>query len=323
MPWIQAGSAVLGGVLGGFGSSSAAKKQQRAAENATALQRKQTDRAIDMQMPFYQGGTAAQNKLMELMGLDMGYDQNTYDQIYRDLRNKESQAHMNDYGFGFDNAPGWADVEVQAAEKRIKDQAMQMARQQYQANPQARSGDFGSLMRDFSMADFEADPGYQFRMDEGMRGVEGGAAARGGLLSGAALKAIQKYGQGLASQEYGNAFNRFEANKTNNFNRLTGLVQSGQGSAQQVGNAAMNFGQQAGNNMIGAGNAAASGIMGTTNALVGGINSGINNWQQNQMLDQMNERNKLLRLISNPNAGGWGGSSTAGMRPTAESYYGY
>jgi hypothetical protein len=297
MPWIAAGGAILGGVLGGIGGSSAAKKQQRATENATAVQRKAADRAMEMQMPFYEGGKEAQNKLMELMGLDMGYDQNTYDQIYRDLRNKESQAHMNDYGFGFDNAPGWADVEVQAAEKRIKDQAMQMARQQYQANPQTRSGEFGSLMKKFSMEDFEADPGYQFRMDEGMRGVEGGAAARGGLLSGAALKAIQKYGQGLASQEYGNAYQRYNADQTNKFNRLTGMIQSGQGSAQQIGNAAQNFGQQAGNNMIGAGNAQAAGIMGQTNALVGGINQGINAYQQNQ----------LMNLIRQPAASGWGG----------------
>jgi hypothetical protein len=297
MPWIAAGGAILGGVLGGFGSSSAAKKQQRAAENATAVQRKAADRAMDMQMPFYEGGKEAQNKLMELMGLDVGYDPQVYEDTYRRLRQEASDAHAAQYGFGFDNGPGWADVEFAGAEKGLREQAMQMAKQQYQANPRAKSGEFGSLLKKFSDEDFQADPGYQFRMDEGMRGVEGGAAARGGLLSGAALKAIQKYGQNFASNEYGNAYNRFNADQTNKFNRLTGMIQSGQGSAQQIGNAAQNFGQQAGNNLIQGGNAQASGIMGTTHALVGGINQGINAYQQNQ----------LMNLIRQPAASGWGG----------------
>lgn len=302
MPWIAAGGAILGGVLGGLGSSSSAKKQQRAAENATMAQRKATDRAIDMQMPFYQGGTEAQNKLMELMGLDPGYDQDQYDEIYRQLRADADAKHRSQHGFGLDDAPGWADPGIAAWEQNLKDQALQQAKSQYAATPRERSGEFGDLLRDFSMADFEADPGYQFRMDEGMRGVEGGAAARGGLLSGAALKAIQKYGQGLASQEYGNAYQRFNADQTNKFNRLTGMIQSGQGSAQQIGNAAQNFGQQAGSNMIGAGNAQAAGIMGTTNALVGGLNQGVNAYQQNQ----------LMNLIRQPSTGGWypyGGSN--------------
>ena len=248
---------VVGGLIGSSGSKSAAKTQAAATDRATEAQREIFERQVELQAPFREAGLTANNRLMQMLGLATG---------------------------GEDN---------------------------------------GFLMRRFGMEDFEADPGYQFRMDEGMRGVEGGAAARGGLLSGAALKAIQKYGQGLASQEYGNAYNRFTADQTNQYNRLAGLVQSGQGAASQTANAAGQFGQAQANNLIGAGNAQASGIMGSTNALVGGINSGINNWQQNQMLDQMNERNKLLRLISNPNAGGWGGSSTAGMRPTAESYYGY
>lgn len=152
----------------------------------------------------------------------------------------------------------------------------------------------GSLMRRFTMADFEADPGYQFRMDEGMRGLEGSAAARGGLLSGAAMKAIQKYGQGMASQEYGNAYNRFTGDQTNQYNRLAGIVNTGQGATNQVSNAAANYANNAGANIIGAGNAAASGIVGGANAIMGGINQGINSWQQNQ----------LMNMIRNP------GSST-------------
>ena len=62
----------------------------------------------------------------------------------------------------------------------------------------------------FGMQQFQADPGYGFRMSEGMKALERSAAARGGLLSGATLKGIQRFGQDLASQEYTNAFNRYQ-----------------------------------------------------------------------------------------------------------------
>ena len=67
--------------------------------------------------------------------------------------------------------------------------------------------------RNFALSDFNKDPGYQFRMDEGQHALESSAAARGGILSGGALKAIARYGQDYASGEYGAAYNRFNNNK--------------------------------------------------------------------------------------------------------------
>lgn len=152
----------------------------------------------------------------------------------------------------------------------------------------------GSLMQNFGMDQFQADPGYQFRMDEGMRALEGSAAARGGLLSGATMKAIQKYGQGVASQEYGNAYNRYTADQTNQYNRLAGLVNTGMGATNQTSNAAANFANNASSNIIGAGNAAAAGQIGTANALVGGINSGINAYQNNQLMQMIQQPSPSL-----------------------------
>ncbi len=54
----------------------------------------------------------------------------------------------------------------------------------------------------------QMDPGYGFRLSEGMKALERGAAARGGLLSGNMLRGAQRYGQDLASQEFGSAYNR-------------------------------------------------------------------------------------------------------------------
>lgn len=53
-----------------------------------------------------------------------------------------------------------------------------------------------------------ADPSYKFRLEEGQRALENSAAARGGLLSGNTGRALQDYGQGAASQEYGNIWGR-------------------------------------------------------------------------------------------------------------------
>ena len=67
--------------------------------------------------------------------------------------------------------------------------------------------------------DFRKDPGYQFRMDEGLKAVRRGASAVGGRGSGATLKALQTYGQNMASSEYDKAYNRalqsFQMNRRN------------------------------------------------------------------------------------------------------------
>lgn len=82
----------------------------------------------------------------------------------------------------------------------------------------------GELVRGFTPADYQADPGYAFRMSEGMKGLERSAAARGGLMSGATGKALTRYGQDVASQEYQNAYNRFRDTQQLRRNALAGVV---------------------------------------------------------------------------------------------------
>lgn len=287
--------------IGASASNSAAKKQAGAANAATAAQQAQFDQQMQLLEPYRYGGEQANNKLLDLLGLRSTSETNAYnslfDRYYAEDKAAFNAAHSSGHGFGIDDAPAWAQADMLYQDQRIREAAKKRAQADAAQSAGAPGDSFGSLMKKFSAEDFEADPGYQFRMDEGMRGVEDGAAARGGLLSGAALKAIQKYGQGLASQEYGNAYNRFTSDQTNQYNKLMGLVGAGQGSATQTANAAGAFGQSQANNLIGAGNAQASGIMGGANALVGGINQGFNNYQQNQ----------LMNLIRQPAASGWGG----------------
>ena len=161
---------------------------------------------------------------------------------------------------------------------------------------EAGAPDFGRYSRDFSMADFEADPGYGFRMSEGMKALERSAASRGRLLSGETLKGIQRYGQDLASSEYGNAYNRFYAMRNAQLNPLQSLTGQGQTSANTLTNAAgdlgkglasayMSMGGAQAAGATGAGQARASGYVGGANALTGALQSGMGNYLMYQYMN--------------------------------------
>lgn len=146
---------------------------------------------------------------------------------------------------------------------------------------------YGSLMKPFSMADYQADPGYGFRMQQGNQALDRSAAARGGLLSGRAAKDTLNYSQGLASQEYGNAYNRYNTNQTNQYNRLASTAGLGQTAASTIGNAAQSYGNNAANLITSSGAAQAAGQVGSANALTGGLASAWNAYQNNQLLNRL------------------------------------
>lgn len=135
------------------------------------------------------------------------------------------------------------------------------------------------------------DPSYSFRFTEGLKALDRSAAARGGTMSGGALKAAQRYGQDYASQEFGNAYNR-----------LAAMANVGQTSSTNMGNAAGAFGANAGSNYMGAANARASGYVGGANALTGGLGQYLN-YTQSQ------------NLLSGLQGGGTGGNAGSAINP--------
>jgi hypothetical protein len=141
--------------------------------------------------------------------------------------------------------------------------------------------------QNFGMQQFQQDPGYAFRMSEGMKGLERSAAARGGLLSGAAMKGIQRFGQDLASQEYQNAFNRYGIERDRRLNPLQSLAGVGQTSTNQLASAGQNYATGAGQAIGAAGQARASGYVGQSNALTGALGGASNMYMQGQMLNRM------------------------------------
>ena len=124
-----------------------------------------------------------------------------------------------------------------------------------------KRGDDGSFTYDPSGAGsamMEMDPGYQFRMKEGQRALDNSAAARGGALSGNAIRAATRYGQDYGSNEYANILSRFG-----------GLAGIGQDQANTIGSARTSLANNVGNNIMDAGRARASGYAALPNAYGG------------------------------------------------------
>lgn len=247
---VLGGAALAGTGASIYASNRAATAQRNAARDAAALQQEAYARQEALQEPFRQGGMAAQNRLMTLLGLQLPE--------------------------GAEYVPG---LEVDR-----------------------RSKDFGKYARDFSMKDFEADPGYGFRMSEGMKAIERSAAARGGLLSGATLKGITRFGQDTASEEYLNAFNRYQTNRANQLNPLQSLMGAGQSSANLLSNAAGQKGQGLADSAMARGQATASGYMNMANALNQGLSTGANLYMQGQYLGGVNELNAARTAYYNRQA---------------------
>lgn len=126
---------------------------------------------------------------------------------------------------------------------------------------------------------FQQSPGYQFAFNEGARAIDQGASARGMLNSGARLRELTRYGQGIANQEHGNYMNRLAA--------LAGIGQSATGQTAALG---QNAAAAAGNATMAGGQAQAAGGINATNALLGGLNQGIG----------------LYGLMNPQQFGGWG-----------------
>lgn len=139
------------------------------------------------------------------------------------------------------------------------------------------------------------DPSYQFRLGEGLKALDRQAAARGGLISGGALKAAQRYGQDFASQEFGNAYNR-----------LAALAGVGQTATNQLGQAGQTTASNVGNLMTSGAAARASGYVGGANALTSGLGQYLNYSQNQSLLNRLGPQSSggYNYLYSDPTAVG-------------------
>lgn len=153
----------------------------------------------------------------------------------------------------------------------------------------------GSLLRKFTVDDFNNDPvnqlGLKFGLDQGMQTINRQAAARGGLDSGATIKDSIRFGNDYGSTKVGDAFNRFNTNNTNTFNMLSGISGGGQVASAQVGAAGMNAGNNIAQNQTAVGNARGASAIAQGNALSGGLTGAYNNYQNGQFINALQDRN--------------------------------
>jgi hypothetical protein len=171
-----------------------------------------------------------------------------------------------------------ADVQAQATQA-AQDAQERMFNKQIELQEPFRQAGIGALNKLIPLSDytkfgpeqFQQDPGYAFRLSEGMKALDRTAAARGGLLSGATLKGAQRYGQDLGSQEYMNAFNRYQTERNAQLNPLQSLAGVGQTATGALTNAYGAFGAQTGQNLQDIGSARASGYLGGQNALTSAL----------------------------------------------------
>lgn len=123
-----------------------------------------------------------------------------------------------------------------------------------------------SLSENFSLEKFEADPGYQFQLAEGNKAINNSAAARGMGNSGSAMKALTAYGQNLANTTYNDAYNRYNNDRSTQFNQLSTLAGLGSGANTQQVQAAGLYGNTVAGNQIGLGNAQAAAYQAQANS---------------------------------------------------------
>jgi len=182
-----------------------------------------------------------------------------------------------------------------AAQQQALDKQIELNKPFYDVGVAANKGLSTQAPLNPNNFNYQADPGYAFRLSEGNKALNASAAARGGLISGNALRAATNYGQAAGSQEYQNAYNRYtQAYGVNTANQQF-LANQGQASANQTANAIGQFGNASAANTIGAGNALAAGQVGSANAYTGALNTGISAYQTGQII------NRLPQYTQQPN----------------------
>jgi hypothetical protein len=331
-------AAVVGGVatlagaaMSADASGRASRVQSEATERAANLQNEQYLKGIELQEPFRQAGLQGQNRLLTYLGIGgtPQYDDTAYNKALQEYNASLSRLDPSQFttgggggGGGYYTSSG--DQEIyqggtggaggtfdQAGYDTARAGIVAPDREKFRlTSGDVNDPNFGKYATAEYTPEMFAkgiDPGYQFRLSEGMKGLERSAAARGGLLSGGTLKGIQRYGQDMASTEYQNAFNRYQAERTGTLNPYQSLAGVGQSTANTLGTMGMNYANQVGELYQGGANARASGYMGQANAISGAIGNISNQYYQNQLMNRVFPQQKPYYTVTGSTAGGFVG----------------
>jgi hypothetical protein len=149
----------------------------------------------------------------------------------------------------------------------------------------AAGGGFGSLNAPFTAQTFQSmSPAYQFQLQQGRQGVLNQDASQQGAESGAAMKDLISFNQGMANTSFNNAFNQYQTQQTNTFNRLAGIAGLGSSAGAASTTGAPQFAQSIGQTASNIGTAQAAGQIGVANAVSGGLQGATGYYNMSQSL---------------------------------------
>lgn len=292
------GSSLIGGAMGSRSARQAAQIQADAARAAAQSQltatresnelvRQMYERNLGLQAPQYRTGQLALSALSSGLGLgpvqagpmaQPGAQTGPQGQLYTNAQGQTVDAAGNIVTA----MPGITPTQMGATQEELAAAGQPFA---------------GRLTETFKPSDLTMDPSYQFRLNEGLRALQARGAATGMLQTGQGLKDITEYSQGLASTEYGAAYDRFMRNQEALYTRLRDLAGVGTEAGARAGEAGMRAGETigrtttegarvAGELTTGAAAAQAAGRVGSTQAITGGLQSGLQDWMTLQYLNR-------------------------------------
>jgi hypothetical protein len=282
---------VLGGLLGADGASDAAAAQGAATRDSIAEQRRQFDISRSDLAPYRNLGSAATMRIGQLLGLGGAMNpQRSLDDFAQELRASgrftrrgsapaagAMQGPLGNVlnavaGGAYTQPEGGALAPGQAYTPDVTDENALMAEAQRLFGAQPTGQQQGPGAEEI----MAMDPGYQFRLNEGQKGIDRRIGAMGLRNSGAALKAMTRFGQDYASNEFGNVFNR-----------LSGAAGTGQAATNTGAALGAQNAQTVGGLMSGLGNARGAAAISGANAMGGALNTVGNYFGQQQMLDKI------------------------------------
>ena len=272
--WI-AGAIVVGtvgsAVIGSSAASSAADQQAQGGRNALAFQERQFNTINQQEQPFLQSGYGALNQLDYLLGIPQSNAQGGGQSFGGQPNGPRMQGQFGDMNGNFRGIPGGGNFDTSAG----GGQGGQTGSGQTGAQTGAgQAGGFGSLNAPFTADTFKQySPAYQFGLQQGGQGVLNQDSANQGAESGSALKDLISFNSNYANMSFNNAFNQYQTQQSNTYNRLSGLAQIGSSAAANLGAQGV---QLAGNAGSAAANIAASqaaGTIGSANAISSGFSN--------------------------------------------------
>ena len=266
MAWIPAaimgGASLLGGVIQGQAAQSGASQQAQAAQNAQNISLGEFNTISAQQAPYMQSGYGALSALDWGLGITpQTYGQGTLGPIANNPYNSNTVVSGPNGQFPANPAAPLGSVNAGGGRTSV-------------GGGGVPGMGFGSLTTPFTTQNWQQlSPMYNFNVQQGRQGVLSGDASGQGALSGAAAKDLINYNQSAANQSFGQAFNQYQTQQGNIFNRLSGIAGLGQAAAANTAATGAVISGNAANSAQNIGSALGGGTVGAANAYSGALSS--------------------------------------------------